>query len=88
MLHKSTKISPGDQLTLGFLIHVFWAGWKSPIFQIWAAPAAPQTIPAGVAQTPKIEDPRPAQNHVSKTPASESEIVDLVLRCLSIDPPG
>ena len=28
--------------TLGFLIQGFWAGWKSPIFGVWAAPAAPQ----------------------------------------------
>ncbi len=31
--------------TLGFLIHDFWAGRKSSIFGVWAAPAAPKTMP-------------------------------------------
>ena len=63
--------------TLGFFIHGFWAGRKSPILGVWAAPAAAKTIPegggaspppsgsffwaAGAAQTPKINDFRAAQ---------------------------
>jgi hypothetical protein len=63
--------------TLGFSFHGFWAGRESLIFGVWAAPAAPKTIPkggglrpppsgmvlgaAGAAQTPKIDDIRPAQ---------------------------
>ncbi len=33
--------------TLGFLIHGFWAGRKSLIFGVWAAPAAPEPNPKG-----------------------------------------
>ncbi len=52
-------------------------------FWVWAAPAAPETIPeggerrpppfgmvfgaAGAAQTPKINDSWPAQSHILKT---------------------
>ena len=46
---------PGDRVgrpydtwhPTGFLIHGFWAGRESWIFEVWAAPAAPQTIPEG-----------------------------------------
>ncbi len=30
--------------TLGFLIHDLWAGRKSSMLGVWAAPAAPETI--------------------------------------------
>ena len=33
--------------SLGFLIHDFWAGRKSSIFGVWAAPGAPKLRPAG-----------------------------------------
>ncbi len=71
--------------TLGFLIHGFWAGRRSPIFGVWAAPAAPQTFPkrgglspppsgmffwaAGAAQSPKTDDFRPAQKPCIKNPS-------------------
>ncbi len=71
--------------TLGFLIHGFWAGQKSSILGVWAALAAPKTIPkggglrplpfgmvcwaAGAAHTPKIEDLRPAQKPCIKNPS-------------------
>ncbi len=70
-------------LTLGFLIHGCWAGRKSSIwgsgrprrppkpFQTVGGGAPPHSGmvcgPAGAARTPKIDDSRPAQNHVFKT---------------------
>ncbi len=72
-------------LTLGFLLHGFWAGRRSVIFGVWAAPAAPKTIPEGgglrpppfgmllgaaaVARTLKIDDFRPAQKPCIKSPS-------------------
>ncbi len=60
-------------LTLVFLIYGFWAGRQSPIFEVWAAPAATKTIPEGgglrpppsgmvfgaarAAQTPSVKNP-------------------------------
>jgi hypothetical protein len=38
--------------TLGFLIHGFWAGLRSYIFEVWAAPAALKTIPTGGGRSP------------------------------------
>jgi hypothetical protein len=37
-------IVPGSGLesTLGIVLHGFWAGRKSPMFGVWAAPAAQQ----------------------------------------------
>ncbi len=74
--------------TLGFLIHGVWAGRKSSIFGVWAAPAAPKTIPkggglrpppfgmvfgaSGAAQTPNIDDSRPAQKPCIKNPTVKS----------------
>ncbi len=71
-------------VTPGFLIHEFWAGRKRPISGVWGAPGAPKTIPKcggrsppyfwmgfeapGAAQTPEIEDFRPAQNSCIKNP--------------------
>ncbi len=67
---------------LGFLIHGFWAGRESPIFGVWAAPAAPKTIPKGGGRRPppsgmvfeateatrtrKINDFRPTQKQCIK----------------------
>jgi hypothetical protein len=91
---KATAGAKGP--TLGFVIHDFWAGRKSPILGVWAAPLAPETIhkyggrsppyccmvfgAPGAAQTPTLDDFRPAQksciiyvalstvkNHVLKT---------------------
>ncbi len=44
---RSSFCLGGGGATLGFLIHSFWAGWESPIFGVWAAPADPKTIPEG-----------------------------------------
>jgi hypothetical protein len=38
--------------TLGFFIHGFWAGRKSSIVGVWAAPVAPKTIPEGGERSP------------------------------------
>jgi hypothetical protein len=38
--------------TLGFLIHGSWAGRKSSMLGVWAAPAAPTTIPEGGGAKP------------------------------------
>jgi hypothetical protein len=67
---------------LGFLIHGCGAGQKSLIFWVWAAPAAPNTIPeggglrpppswgaAGAGQTPNIDDFRPAPKPCVKNPS-------------------
>ncbi len=64
-------------IPLGFFIHDFWAGRKSPIFAVLAAPGAPKTMQKygglrppyfcmvsrapGAAQTPKIDDFRLAK---------------------------
>ncbi len=40
-------MGPRAMDTLGFLTHDFGAGRKSPIFGVWAAPAAPKNIPKG-----------------------------------------
>ncbi len=67
-----------NQITLGFLIHGFWAGRESSISGVWAASAAPKTIPkgggvaAGAAQTPKINDLRPAQKPCITNPSVDS----------------
>ena len=36
--------------TVGFFIHGFGAGRESPVLEVWAAPAAPKTIPEGGGQ--------------------------------------
>ncbi len=66
----------------GFLIHGFWASRKSSIFVIWAAPAAPKTIPTGEGLGPprfsappgppgpqKLTIPGPAQEQCIKNPS-------------------
>ncbi len=37
-----------NNITLGFLIHGFWDGRESSMLEVWAAPAAPKTIPKGL----------------------------------------
>ena len=76
MLGKSTgpacRQTGGYVYALGFLLPALWADRQSSIFGVWAASAAPKTIPrgwgrspppfgmvfgaAGAAQTPKIDD--------------------------------
>ena len=67
-----------DVTTLRFLLRDFWAGRKSTIFGLWAAPGAPKTMPKcgglrppyfgmvsrapGATQTPQIEDFRSLKN--------------------------
>ncbi len=82
MRQATKKLS--KQVDLGFVIHGFGAGRKSTNFGVWAAPAAPQTLPqggvlrppsgmvfgaAGAAQTPNIDDFRPAQKPCMKNPS-------------------
>ncbi len=71
--------------TLRFLRHGFWAGRQSSMFGVWVAPAASKTIPeaggrspppfgmvfgaAGAAQTPKIDDFRPALKPYIRNPS-------------------
>ncbi len=38
------------KLTLGFLIHGFWIDRESPIWGVWAAPAAPKALSNGGAR--------------------------------------
>jgi hypothetical protein len=56
-LHRmqSASVAPHlrcPTLTLGFLIHGFWAGRKSSIFQVWEVPAAPKAIQEGGGRSP------------------------------------
>ncbi len=86
-LKSSQKSYPEHDLcrnTLRCFIHGAWAGRKSSIFGVWAAPAAPKHHSGrwgaktplvgmvfgapGAAQTPKINDFRPAQNSCIKNP--------------------
>ena len=71
--------------TLGFFIHGFWAGRKSPIWGVWEAPGGRETFQkggglcppyfsmvsraSGAAQTPKTDDFRPAQQPCIKKPS-------------------
>ena len=89
-----------DRDTFGFLIHDFWAGRKSSIFGFWAAPGARETMQKcgglrpphfgmafgapGAAQTPKIDDFRPAQKSCMKNPCVMT--ASPVVTQLSADP--
>jgi hypothetical protein len=84
-LQRSSTFARLSHITLGFIIRGFWAGRESPIFGVWAASAAPKTIPDGggrrpppfgivfgaarATQTPNIDDFRPAQQPCIKNPS-------------------
>ncbi len=62
--------------TIGILIHVFLAGRGSSIFEVWAAAAAPKTIPDGGGRSPPpfgmvfgaAGPPRPPKSTISGRP--------------------
>ena len=50
----TTRRSISDWITLEFFIHEFGTGGKSPIWEVWAAPAAPKTTPEGGGVAPHL----------------------------------